>query len=62
MNQIERLSKYGLAVTGERDGKMGWQGVVTENGVMPVLDYNKVLNKLNELVEVVNRLEEKVNE
>lgn len=27
---------------------------------MPLLDYDKVLDKLNELVEAVNRLEEKM--
>ena len=57
MNQIERLSKYDLAVTGERDGKKGCQFMVTNKGFMPVLDYDKVLDKLNELIGAVNRLE-----
>ena len=57
MNQIERLSKYDLAITGERDGKKGFQSMVTNKGFMPVLDYDKVLDKLNELIEAVNRLE-----
>ena len=59
MNQIEQLSKYDLAVTGERDGKKGYQSMVTNKGFMPVLDYDKVLDKLNELIETVNRLEGK---
>jgi hypothetical protein len=29
---------------------------------MPLLDYDKVLDKLNELVEAVNRLEEKIDQ
>lgn len=56
MNQIEQLSKYDLAITGEHDGKKGCQFMVTNKGFMPVLDYDKVLDKLNELVEIVNEL------
>jgi len=29
---------------------------------MPLLDYDKVLDKLNELVEAVNQLEEKIDQ
>lgn len=56
MNQIEQLSKYDLAITGEHDGKKGCRFMVTNKGFMPVLDYDKVLDKLNELVEIVNEL------
>lgn len=62
MNQIERLSKYDLAVTVEYDGKKGQIQIVTGKEKVLVLDYNKVLDKLNELIDVANRLEEKVNE
>lgn len=61
MNQIERLSKDGLAITEEYNGKNGCYFIVTSNGNVPLLDYNKVLYKLNELIDTVNRLEEKVN-
>lgn len=62
MNQIERLSKYDLAVTVEYDDKKGQIQIVTGKEKVLVLDYNKVLDKLNELIDVANRLEEKVNE
>lgn len=62
MNQIERLSKYDLAVTAEYNGKKGRIQIVAGKEKVLVLDYNKVLDKLNELIDVVNRLEEKVNE
>lgn len=62
MNQIERLSKYDLTGTVEYDGKKARLYIVTDKGKMLVLDYNKVLDKLNELIDVANQLEEKVNE
>ena len=58
---IEPLSKYGLAITGVKDGKKGYQGFVTIEGCMPMVHYNKLVDKFNEIIEVVNRLEEKVN-
>lgn len=61
MNQIERLLKYDLAITEEYNGKKGCYSIVTFNRKVPMLDYNKVLYKLNELIDAVNRLEEKVN-
>jgi len=61
MNQIERLLKYDLTITEEYNGEKSCYSIVTSNGKVPMLDYNKVLYKLNELVDAVNRLEEKVN-
>lgn len=62
MNQIERLSRLDLAKVEEHNGKKGYYAITTDNGFMPMLDYNKLVDKLNELIETVNRLEEKVNE
>lgn len=61
MNQIERLLKYDLTITEEYNGEKGCYSIVTSNGKVPMLDYNKVLYKLNELIDVVNCLEKKVN-
>ena len=48
------------AVIEKNNGKKRCQAVFTPKRFMPLLDYDKVLDKLNELVEAVNRLEEKM--
>lgn len=60
---IEPLSQHDLKVKAVIDGREGYWAMVTapNNKRNPALDYDKVLNKLNELIETVNRLEEKVN-
>lgn len=58
MSKIKLLSKLDLAVIEKNNGKKRCQAVFTPKRFMPLLDYDKVLDKLNELVEAVNRLEE----
>lgn len=60
MSKIKLLSKLDLAVIEKNNGKKRCQAVFTPKRFMPLLDYDKVLDKLNELVEAVNRLEEKM--
>lgn len=61
MSKIKLLSKLDLAVIEKNNGKKKrCQAVFTLKRFMPLLDYDKVLDKLNELVEAVNRLEEKM--
>lgn len=60
MSKIKLLSKLDLAVIEKNNGKKRCQVVFTPKRFMPLLDYDKVLDKLNELVEAVNRLEEKM--
>lgn len=60
MSKIKLLSKLDLAVIEKNNGKKRCQAVSTPKRFMPLLDYDKVLDKLNELVEAVNRLEEKM--
>lgn len=61
---IEPLSEHDLKVKAVIDGREGYWSMVSAPGYKhnPALDYDKVLNKLNEIIEAVNRLEEKVNE
>lgn len=60
MSKIKLLSKLDLAVIEKNNGIKRCQAVFTPKRFMPLLDYDKVLDKLNELVEAVNRLEEKM--
>lgn len=63
MSKIKLLSKLDLAVIEKNNGKKKrCQAVFTPKRFMPLLDYDKVLDKLNELVEAVNRLEEKIDQ
>lgn len=62
MSKIKLLSKLDLAVIEKNNGKKRCQAVLTPKRFMPLLDYDKVLDKLNELVEAVNRLEEKIDQ
>lgn len=62
MSKIKLLSKLDLAVIEKNYGKKRCQAVFTPKRFMPLLDYDKVLDKLNELVEAVNRLEEKIDQ
>lgn len=59
MNQIKRLLKDDLAIIGEYNGKKEQLSIFTDNGIKPMLDYDKVLDKLNEIIEVVNQLKNK---
>lgn len=54
MSKIKLLSKLDLAVIEKNNGKKRCQAVFTLKRFMPLLDYDKVLDKLNELVEAVN--------
>lgn len=60
---IEYLERNDLKVkdTGS-DGKEGFWAMRTNQGEAYWLDYNKVVDKFNEIIEAVNRLEKKVNE
>lgn len=60
MSKIKLLLKLDLAVIEKITAKKRCQAVFTPKRFMPLLDYDKVLDKLNELVEAVNRLEEKM--
>ena len=51
MSKIKLLSKLDLAVIEKNNGKKRCQAVFTPKRFMPLLDYDKVLDKLNELVE-----------
>ena len=44
------------------DGKEGFWAMCTNQGKAYWIDYNKVVDKFNEIIEAVNRLEEKANE
>lgn len=59
---IEYLGKDDLKLRDIIDGKEGFWAMCTNQGKVYWLDYNKVVDKFNEIIEVVNRLEEKVNE
>lgn len=59
---IEYLEKDDLKLRDIIDGKEGSQAMCTNQGKAYWLDYDKVVNKFNEIIAVVNRLEEKVNE
>ena len=59
---IEYLERNDLKVKETRsDGKEGFWAMCTNQGKAYWLDYNKVVDKFNEIIEAVNRLEEKVN-
>ena len=60
MSKIKLLSKLDLAVIEKITAKNDAKRYLPLNVFMPLLDYDKVLDKLNELVEAVNRLEEKM--
>ena len=60
---IEYLERNDLKVKDTRsDGKEGFWAMRINQGEAYWLDYNKVVDKFNEIIEAVNRLEEKVNE
>lgn len=60
---IEYLEKNDLKLKETTsDGKGGFWAMRTIQGKAYWLDYNKVVDKFNEIIEAVNRLEEKVNE
>ena len=59
---IEYLGKDDLKLRDIIDGKEGFWAMCTRQGKAYWLDYDKVLDKLNEIIKAVNRLEEKVNE
>ena len=59
---IEYLEKDDLKLKETRsDGKEGFWAMCTNQGKAYWLDYDKVVNKFNEIIAVVNRLEEKVS-
>ena len=58
---IEYLEKDDLKLRDVIDGKEGFWAMCTSQGKAYWLDYNKVVDKFNEIIEAVNRLEEKVN-
>lgn len=60
---IKYLEKNDLKLkTTDNDGKEGFWVMYTNQGKAYWLDYNKVVDKFNEIIEAVNRLEKKVNE
>lgn len=59
---IEYLGKDDLKLRDIIDGKEGFWAMCTNKGKAYWLDYDKVVDKFNEIIEAVNRLEEKVNE
>ena len=60
---IEYLGENDLKLKDtDNDGKEGFWAMCINQGKAYWLDYNKVVDKFNEIIEVVNRLEEKVNE
>ena len=60
---IEYLEKNDLKLKGTRsDGKEGFWAMCTNQVKAYWIDYNKVVDKFNEIIEAVNRLEEKANE
>lgn len=60
---IKYLEKNDLKVKDTRsDGKEGFLAMYTNQGKAYWLDYNKVVDKFNEIIEAVNRLKEKVDE
>ena len=60
---IKYLERNDLKLKDTRsDGKEGFWVMCTRQGRAYWLDYNKVVDKFNEIIEAVNRLEEKVNE
>lgn len=59
---IEYLGKDDLKIKGtNNDDKEGFWIIRTNQGKFYLLDYNQVVDKFNEIIEIVNRLEEKVN-
>lgn len=59
---IEHLETNDLKLKGTRnDGTEGFWAMWTTQGRAYWLDYNKVVDKFNEIIEAVNRLEVKVN-
>ena len=58
---IEYLGKDDLKLRDIIDGKEGSWAMRTNQGKAYWLDYNKVVDKFNEIIEAVNRLEEKVS-
>lgn len=59
---IECLGKDDLKLRDVIDGNEGFWAICTNQGKAYWLDYNKVVDKFNEIIEAVNRLEKKVNE
>lgn len=60
---IEYLEKNDLKLKDTNsEGKEGFWAMRINQGKVYWLDYNKVVDKFNEIIEAVNRLEEKVNE
>ena len=59
---IEYLGENDLKIKATNsDDKEGFWIIRTSQGKFYLLDYNKVVDKFNEIIEAVNRLEEKVN-
>jgi hypothetical protein len=59
---IKYLEKNDLQLKAtNNDGKEGFWVMCTSQGKAYWLDYNKVVDKFNEIIEAVNRLEEKVD-
>lgn len=60
---IEYLERNDLKLKDTNsDGKEGFWVMSINRGTAYWLDYDKVVDKFNELIEAVNRLEGKVNE
>ena len=60
---IEYVEKNDLKLKDTNsEGKEGFWAMRINQGEVYWLDYDKVLDKFNELIEAVNRLEKKVNE
>ncbi len=59
---IEHLGENDLKVKDTNDeGKEGFWALRTSQGSAYWLDYNKVLDKFNEIIKAVNQLEEKID-
>lgn len=60
--EIVEIAAGGIfVVSNDCDGKEGFWAMWTRQGKAYWLDYDKVLDKLNEIIKAVNRLEKKVS-
>ena len=58
MDEIEPLAKYDLAIKGKtKDGDDGFFVLPMDKTFVKMIDYGKLTDKLNQLIEAINRLQ-----